>query len=101
MEPDESPLHPHAGRRADGARPVTGPARQRSVVPRVPAVTATLGDDADGLIRALFACGLTSATVQGRLDVGADLSDQLTTLIDTLDEAIRGIRHALVAYEVA
>jgi hypothetical protein len=35
------------------------------------------------------------------VDVGADLSDQLTTLIDTLDEAIRGIRHALSPHEAA
>jgi uncharacterized protein YukE len=60
-----------------------------------------LGEDADALIRALFACGFTSASVQSRHDVGDDLSKQLTTLIDTLDQAIQGIRHALAAYDAA
>jgi hypothetical protein len=66
-----------------------------------PATLRPLVDDADGLIRALFACGFTSAAVQGRHDVGVDLSEQLTALIDALDGAIRGIRHALAAHEAA
>jgi hypothetical protein len=96
VESDQSPLHLHTDRRTDTTHPwVTG-------IPLPPsAASGTLGDHADGLIRALFACGFTSAAVQGRHDVGADLSDQLTTLIGTLDEAIRGIRHALSASEAA
>ncbi len=99
MEADPSPLRLHTDRPFGTVRPDTGPVRQR--VAAVPRPAPTLGDDTDGLIRALFACGFTSAAVQGRHDVGADLSEQLTTLIDTLDEAIRGIRHALAAYEAA
>ena len=103
MEPDQSPLQLHTDQRVDPARPDAGPAsRAAAAVPLPPATTfPTLRDDADGLIRALFACGFTSAAVQGRLDVSEDLSDQLTALIDTLDEAIRGIRHALSTYEAA
>ena len=108
MDSDESPLHRLAGPRAvrteadlgrlpaeadlDRLRPAPAPFSQ-------PATLRPLVEDADGLVRALFACGFTSAAVQGRL--GADLSHQLTTLIDTLDQAIRGIRHALSAHEVA
>ena len=99
MEADPSPLRLHTDPQFAAVRPDAGPVRQR--VAAVPLRSPTLGDDADGLIRALFACGFTSAAVQGRHDVGADLSDQLTTLIDTLDEAIRGIRQALAAYEAA
>jgi len=95
VESDPSPLQLHTDRRADARSGMAG-----VPLPR-PAVSGTLGDDADGLIRALFACGFTSAVVQSRADIGADLSDQLTTLLDTLDEAIRGIRHALVSYEAA
>ena len=110
MDSDESPLHRLAGPRAvrteadlgrlpaeadlDRLRPAPAPFSQ-------PATLRPLVEDADELIRALFACGFTSAAVQGRLDVSADLSLQLTTVIDTLDQAIRGIRHALSAHEAA
>jgi len=100
MDTDESPLHRPAGRdRSDGGRP--RPSAAAPVPLPQPTTLRPLVEDADGLIRALFACGFTSAAVQGRLDVSADLSHQLTTLIDTLDQAIRGIRHALSAHEAA
>jgi hypothetical protein len=103
VDPDQSPLHLHTDPQAGSAPPMAGSGRQRAPAVQLPPRTAsqTLEDDADGLIRALFACGFTSAVVQSRVDVGADLSDQLTTLIDTLDEAIRGIRHALSPHEAA
>lgn len=103
MEPDESPLHLHTDHRAETVRPDVASPRVPSAVERLPqpATLRPLVEDADGLIRALFACGFTSAAVQGRLDVGADLSEQLTALIDTLDQAIRGIRHALSVHDAA
>lgn len=66
---------------------------------QVPESFRPLIDETDDFIRALFACGFTSAAVQGRSDIGVDLSEQLTTLIDTLDRAIRGIRNALGDYD--
>jgi len=98
MEANASPPSADADRDLDLGREDLGPAR-RPVPP--PSAVRPLGDDADDLIRALFACGFTSASVQGRYDIGAEMSAQLTTLIDTLDEAIRGIRHALATYEAA
>jgi hypothetical protein len=102
MESDESTLRLHADH-AGTVRPDIGPARLRTatVLLPQPATLRPLVEDADALIRALFACGFTSAAVQGRLDVGADLSEQLTALIDTLDQAIRGIRHALSVHDAA
>ena len=70
------------------AYPLTSPPALRPLV-----------DDADGLIRALFACGYTSAAILSRDDAGAGLSTQLSTLIDTLDDAIQGLRNALAAHE--
>ena len=103
MEPDQSPLHLHTDQRSGTVRPDAGPPRLRTSADGLPqpATLRPLVEDADGLIRALFACGFTSAAVQGRLDVGADLSEQLTALIDTLDQAIRGIRHALSVGDAA
>lgn len=87
MAPDPSPLHLHTDPRTAAGPP--------------PAAFRPLIDDADGLIRALFACGFTSASVRSRQDVTGELSEQLATLIDTLDGAIRGIRHALGVHEAA
>lgn len=103
MEASPSPLPPRPDRPRDTARRDPGPTPHRMGTPPVPPPGRfrPLGDDADDLIRALFACGFTSASVQGRLDIGAEMSAQLTTLIDTLDEAIRGIRHALSPHEAA
>jgi hypothetical protein len=103
VQADEPPLHLHADRQAEAVPADVASLRVRSAVERLPqpATLRPLVEDADGLIRALFACGFTSAAVQGRLDVGADLSEQLTALIDTLDEAIRGIRHALSVHDAA
>ena len=103
MEANPSPFPPQRDRPSDSLRPGPGPSATRIGGPQVPppAGFRPLGDDADDLIRALFACGFTSASVQGRYDIGAEMSAQLTTLIDTLDEAIRGIRHALATYEAA
>jgi hypothetical protein len=91
--PDESP-HQVLTARTDA-----GAAFQRMTVYPLttPPALRPLVDDTDGLIRALFACGFTSAAVLGRHDVGPGLSEQLTTLIDTLDDAIREIRIALAA----
>ena len=103
MGPDESPLQLHANHLPAVVRPDIEPVRLRT--PALPlgqtANLRPLVEDADGLIRALFACGFTSAAVRGRLDVGADLSEQLAALIDTLDEAIRGIRQALTVHDAA
>jgi len=101
MDTDESPLHRPAGPRVGTVRTEADLDRLRPAPVPLPQPTTLrpLEEDADGLIRALFACGFTSAAVQGRL--GADLSHQLTTLIDTLDQAIRGIRHALSAHDAA
>ncbi len=89
MEPDQSPLHLSTDRWA-------------AADPPLPSATfRPLVDETDGLIRALFDCGFTSAAVQSRQDIGVELSEQLTALIDTLDEAIRGIRHALGRHEAA
>jgi hypothetical protein len=103
MESDESSLQLHSGPRVGTELPEADSARLRTApVPLAqPTTLRPLVEDADDLIRALFACGFTSAAVQGRLDVSGDLSLQLTTLIDTLDQAIRGIRHALSAHEAA
>ena len=64
-----------------------------------PAPTAgrTLGEEADGLIRELFACGFTIAGVKSRNDVSAELTARLTELLAVLDDAIRDIRQALCA----
>ena len=103
MEANPSPFPAHREDPSDDLRPGPGSSRAPAGAHRSPPPPGIrpLGDDADALIRALFACGFTSASVQGRHDVGAEMSLQLTTLIDTLDEAIRGIRHALAAYEAA
>jgi hypothetical protein len=103
MDASPSPLPPHPGRRLDpaGQHPASSAPRVGSLPAPPPASFRPLGEDADALIRALFACGFTSASVQGRHDIGEEMSAQLTTLIDTLDEAIRGIRHALATYEAA
>ena len=103
MDTDESPLHRPAGPRVGTVRTEADLDRLRPAPVPLPQPTTLrpLEEDADGHIRALFACGFTSAAVQGRLDVSADLSHQLTTLIDTLDQAIRGIRHALSAHDAA
>ena len=99
MEPDRSSLRPLAGTLLDAA----GRAQERfaPTPPRPPPALPSLVDDADGLIRALFACVFTSAAVQGRYDVGNELSEQLQALIGYLDGAIRGIRHALNEHEAA
>jgi hypothetical protein len=86
----------------DTARTDAGADFQRmAVYPlEAPPVLRPVVDDVDGLIRALFACGYTSAGILSRPDAGAGLSEQLTALIDTLDDAVRGIRNALAAHEV-
>jgi len=103
MEANPSPFPPYRDGLADGLGSGSGPSRTPIGTPRIPPPLGfrPLGDDADDLIRALFACGFTSASVQGRHDIGAEMSEQLATLIDTLDEAIRGIRHALATNEAA
>jgi hypothetical protein len=60
-----------------------------------------LADDLDRLIRFLCASGFTTAAVKSRHDIGSDLATQLDSLIDTLDEAIRGIRRAVTPDEAA
>lgn len=103
MEPDQSLLHLKSDDPTDKVRPFLGPARKRvaAVLLLSPAALRPLGEEADDLIRSLFACGFTSASVQGRPDVGAELSAQLTTLIDNLDQSIRKIRGALAPFDAA
>ena len=101
MEADESARDVRIAPRFDAARREPGRLRPREAALPSPGALRPLGDDIDALIRAVFACGFTSAAVQGRHDVSDDLSHQLTTLIDALDQGIRDIRRALAAYETA
>jgi hypothetical protein len=101
MDADQSMLDPPIDQRAGVVRREPAPVRTRVAPVPPPGVLRPLEDDVDSLIRAVFACGFTSAAVQGRHDVSADLSNQLTSLIDTLDQAIREIRRALTEYEAA
>ena len=52
-----------------------------------------LAADCDGLIRHLYASGLTLAGVLGRAPLDRDESERIRDVIDQLDEAIREIRH--------
>lgn len=103
MVPDESPQQLLGAHRVENLRSDLGPDFERTAEDPLttPRALRPLIDDADGLIRALFACGFTSAAVLARHDIDAPLSEQLTTLINDLDDAIRGIRNALAAHQLA
>jgi hypothetical protein len=95
MEPDESPSPFRAVVSLGVVAPSAGVVGGRRI--GTPSSTAgpSLGEEADALIRDLFGCGFAIAGVQSRHDVSSELSEQLSELIDVLDDAIRGIRHTL------
>lgn len=95
MDPDESPSPFRVAASLNVVAPPTGVVGGRRTVSQLPTPGRSLGEEADALIRDLFACGFSIAGVQSRHDVSAELSDQLTELIAVLDDAIRGIRHTV------
>ena len=101
MEPDAATTVVRAEPRAgvDDLRPTRGDWQRNSAQPITLPGARSLGEDADGLIRDLFNCVFTIAGVQSHHNVSDELSDRLSALITVLDDAIRGIRHALYSME--
>lgn len=103
MTLDES-TGPHRTAKAPDRGP-TGPSlidgRRRGSSPVHPPVGRSLSEEGDGLIRDLFRCAFTVASVQSHPQLDTELTELLSTLITDLDDAIRGIRRALCSIDLA